>query len=381
MTKLHLSISSSDPSQKEYKFRIAAVLFSAVFLLSGLLFLDRLLLPKWLDDPLWEPATEIVTGFYEEERDSLDVLFLGSSHVFCGVNPLRVYEESGLTSYDLSSGLQRTWMSYYYLEEALKTQKPQVVVLDTAGLFMDTQNEESRNRMAIDYMRPSMTKWKAAAASRQPGESMVSYVFPSIRFHARILDLEKSDFTWLFRKDRHHYLHGYRFAYMDKVTPVTFLDVKSMAYNGRGIGPDSGTEVLWPEGSKSKEYLCRISELCRQKGIRLMLVTIPVTKAWDPERHELVRQFAEESGAEYMDFVGREAEIGLDPESDFYDASHLNIDGAHLFSGFLGRLLREQYFPGKPEENRQRHSPAAEEQWKQDLRRYYENYSIRNALP
>jgi len=42
------------------------------------------------------PETENWQAFYDEPKDSLDVIFLGSSHVYNGINPVVFYEETGL---------------------------------------------------------------------------------------------------------------------------------------------------------------------------------------------------------------------------------------------------------------------------------------------
>ena len=68
--------------------------------------------PVWKDTLAMEPATDIMRGFYAEPKDSLDVVFLGSSHVFCAINPLAIYDETYLKSYSLGSGQQRNWISY-----------------------------------------------------------------------------------------------------------------------------------------------------------------------------------------------------------------------------------------------------------------------------
>ena len=293
-----------------------------------------LLTPKWLDDREWEPASEIMAGFYAEPDDTLDILFLGSSHVFCGVNPLCIFDETGLRSYDLASGLQRAWVSYYYLLEALKTQKPSLVVLDTSELFDDENNTEPRNRMAFDYMHPSSVKWKAVAASAQPEESLVSYLFPSIRYHERIFDLSGKDFEWVLRKNHRNYLHGYRFEYMDRTARVSFAECDKTA---------SAPEGIWNPGSKSKSYLDQMVEFCRKNRTELVLVTIPTTAGWGWPEHCRIRDYAEEKGLKYYDFNTEIQEIGLSPTSDFYDAAHLNIRGAAKFSRYLGRKLRDDF--------------------------------------
>ena len=66
--------------------------------------------------------------FYNMEKDTVDVLFLGTSHSYCGFSPQDFYDLHGIRSYNLGSSRQGIWLSYYWLKEALKTQKPKIVV-------------------------------------------------------------------------------------------------------------------------------------------------------------------------------------------------------------------------------------------------------------
>ena len=106
------------------------VSFCAVFLLLFVA-VSGVIKPKWLArDSMWEPATLIEEGFYAEPENSLDVICIGSSHVFLDISPMAMWKAEGITAYDLTSSIQRMWVSYYYLKEALKYQTPKVVVLD-----------------------------------------------------------------------------------------------------------------------------------------------------------------------------------------------------------------------------------------------------------
>ena len=118
---------------------------------------------------------------YELDKDTVDVLIFGASHAFSSFSPEDLYEDYGITAYVQSSSCQRIWQSYYYLEEALKYQKPQYVILEPFWSFDATAQSEAYNREAIDPMRMSMTKIRAihTAVSKNPeGEYGLSYIFP-----------------------------------------------------------------------------------------------------------------------------------------------------------------------------------------------------------
>ena len=69
--------------------KIAFFFIVSVILLNVL---NKIFIPKWEEDGLWEPATRIVDGFYAEEENTIDVIYLGSSNSFYDINPLVVYE-------------------------------------------------------------------------------------------------------------------------------------------------------------------------------------------------------------------------------------------------------------------------------------------------
>lgn len=52
--------------------------------------------------------------FYKERDNSIDVLFLGSSHMFVNVNPSILWKEYGMAGFDLGGSVQPLWNTYYY---------------------------------------------------------------------------------------------------------------------------------------------------------------------------------------------------------------------------------------------------------------------------
>ena len=75
-------------------------------------------------------TTRKVEGFYAEEENSLDFVFVGSSQMFTTVVPAVLWEEYGMTSYDFGANEQPMYLSYYYIKEALKYQNPKAIVLE-----------------------------------------------------------------------------------------------------------------------------------------------------------------------------------------------------------------------------------------------------------
>ena len=72
----------------------------------------------------------------------MDVLVLGSSHAFENINTGTLWDEYGMASYVLGGSRQPSLeYIYYYLKEALKTQRPELIVLEGYMLLYDADYE------------------------------------------------------------------------------------------------------------------------------------------------------------------------------------------------------------------------------------------------
>ena len=111
------------------KFLLKAAVLTVVVLLF-VTFVNRMFVMKKYYDTTW-PSTSSFADFYQLDKNTVDVLFLGSSHGVSSFSPPKLYDDYSIRSYNLSSELQSLLVSYYWLKEALRYQTPKVVVLDT----------------------------------------------------------------------------------------------------------------------------------------------------------------------------------------------------------------------------------------------------------
>ena len=153
---------------------LRCILFLFLLIVSlGLI--NQALLPKFTDEsnPSW-PMTSSYFQFYKMERDSVDVLFLGSSVVENAFDPQTIYDEYGIRSYNLGSEQQSAFLSYYWLKEALRSQSPQAVVLDSHFLYTmhpgsAINTEDAFIRKCLDPMRLSPVKMEAVMGALPAG--------------------------------------------------------------------------------------------------------------------------------------------------------------------------------------------------------------------
>lgn len=101
-----------------------------------------------------------IHAFYSEPKDTIDVLYVGSSPLLRGVSPMVMWQEHGFTGYVRASALQAPSVSYGLLAESLKYQNPELVVLLCDNIFSDYDYAEREGdlRRGLDGMK--MSKYK-----------------------------------------------------------------------------------------------------------------------------------------------------------------------------------------------------------------------------
>lgn len=315
-----------------------------------------ILLPKYYTDQNW-PTSSTFIGFYQMQPDTVDVLTFGSSHMASGFNPQKLYEEYGIRSYNLSSEQQNLLVSYYWLKEALRTQRPKALILDCFFLFpydenMPFNSSESCLRKSVDFMKPDAVKQAMIRdiCELDNTQSALSYYFPNIRFHTRWYGLEKSDFR--FRVDgAASKLKGYcpfpTACENDSFSPFT---------TDPSVPADPFQPVM-------EEYLEKITQLCKEKDIKLILVKTPTT-AHNAARYNTIRAFADKHDLAYYDFneSGIYNDCSFDFLKDMYDNGHCSITGANKVTSYLGSILSSEYMV----------SSVEDPQWERSMNYYHE---------
>ncbi len=297
------------------------------------------------------PSSRVTCGFYQEPEGTLDVIYLGTSHIMCGISPMRIWQQQGITGYSLATERQYMGLTYFWLQEALKYQSPGLVVLDAMTLFAWPFSDfESRQRKALDYMKMSSVKRDAikAVCDYSADADPLTYYIPFVAYHDRWSMLTESDFSFPF-EDKKNLDKGFYMCYEGVGTEFT-----EPFYSSEG--------QLDPLSQATLDYFHLIRQLCADNGIRLLLVQMPRSEEWSMEKHDLVTEMAENYGFDFLDLGTDQAleEMDFDPVVDMYDPWHVSSYGADKVSALLGSYIAANYdFPA--------HSQQTTDQWNADM--------------
>lgn len=292
---------------------------------------------------------------YIQPKNKIDVLFLGSSHVHCNVSTPILWEEHGMASYLLTGAEQPVWNSYHYLVEALKTQRPKLVVLDMFGpaRFYEDYQEKWLDQN-LDGMRISRNKYEAVKTSTL--HDRANFFLGFTKYHSRYDQLKEADFrNFIWNRSQNMRWKGY--------TPL-------ITHAGLTEPDMSHVTQVRPMTEKSQLYFDKIVALTKEKGIELMLLSAPyLLEEEDQKVYNYIAQQAEENGILFLNYNTTRTyrEMGMDFGEDFADHAHLNEVGSSKYTEHLGRWIRDHY------EIPDRRGEKGYESW--DSQIYYEEES------
>lgn len=314
-------------SRKTVLSRIAAVTAFVVWISIVLSLTGKIVRAKFIGD-----STTIVNGFYEEKKNEIDLIVIGSSNSFCTINPLVLYEEYGIAAYDFGSSSQPMNISALYLKEALKRQKPKVVALEINMIMGDSISSGYEPGLRWGFTDIPLSADKLKCIYQSVGEinaAYCSYIFPVFRYHDRWKELSKTDYTY-FYQDKTNYTKGY-------------LETQSVAEMAVNLSDFDSEGTAWIE-EENLAYLDEMAELCRKKQVELLLFKSP-KENWHRYETEAVRALAQERELLFLDYneLYHNGELELDLAVDFRDGQHLNDFGAQKVSSHFGSYLKTMY--------------------------------------
>ncbi|MGN0402311.1 MAG: hypothetical protein ACI4HQ_08640 [Acetatifactor sp.] len=261
--------------------------------------------------------------FYELEENSVDVLFLGSSHCYCSVDVANLWEKQGIAAYSLSISGQDLCSSYHCLVEALKTQKPKVVCLEmfySALYGYESQGNLYRNLLPYRYSSNFLSAVDDIATEDERKD--IKLKWPVI--HTRYRELQREDFL------------SERAVYMSYSVET---NIKSMDK----LPVYTGEEIV-PIHEETEKWLKEIIALTQENDIQLLCFLSPFyieDYLWVKYRY--VEKLLAEAGIPFLNFVDLQREARIDSKSDFTDWGHTNHYGAQKVTEYLGKYLKMNY--------------------------------------
>lgn len=272
-----------------------------------------------------------IHSFYDEPKNTLDGVLIGSSHLFTGWLAPLAWEQQGIAVWPFTSSRQPMVVAKELIEEARKTQPDAVYIVE-----LSTPDEEEVTEGAIhdlvDSMPTSLQKFRIInELCNFVGYDFPDrweYFFPLIRYHSQWSELEETNFDLA--------NNGLKGA----CTRNSFL--ASVKDNSAYF---QSTDKLEEVPETTYDALEKVLQYCESEQVKVVFLLPPtVNDSLDVRaQHNTLKRICEERGFPVIDERQVMEEIGLDTKYDYYDGQHTNIHGAIKRTEYLAQYLMEHY--------------------------------------
>lgn len=268
-------------------------------------------------------------AFYTNADNTIDVLFMGSSHAYSNINTGILYDDFGIAGFNLGGAEQSLWNNYDWLVEAIKTQQPKLAVLEIFSTGVIKDDFQGAWLMDNLYGMKFSKNYYETVKKSTLDQAFESYILPFTRYHSRYTEITKEDFEY------EEYLKTFK----------GFEPKWGTRNNGEMTAPDiSGVTEITPISEKAERHYRKYMELCAQENIPLLLVCSPYQVTEDAQKiYNYMFSIAEEYDVPYLDFNKMYEELGLDFSVDMCEWSHLNETGNIKYTTWLGTYMKEHY--------------------------------------
>lgn len=308
----------------QFIFKCILLVITACLLMT---YFSIVLRPKYYEAP--DDMTNKTEGFYALEKKSLDVLFLGSSHSYYAFNPAILWKKTGAYSYVFAGECQPFSQTYYYLKQAIKTQTPQVIVLDVFGLLESSKacQTDGIYKKNSEGLRNEI--YRAQSLKEISDKSLkLDYLLDLRLYHSRWNEMTLNDFKFPFEKHFNPFF-GWTMGYPESDKKIE----RDTYYQTETVKPD---EI-------NLQYLDKIIDLCRKKHLPLLLVKTPfyVTQQ-EYNMLQYIKQYTQSKGIQFIDFndLYEEMNFHFDQDGDIW---HTNIRGSTKLMNKLIEVLKRDY--------------------------------------
>jgi len=291
--------------------------------------------------------------FYAFPKDSLDVVFLGSSHSYCTFDPEIIDSKLGTSSFQLGMPLQHLDSTYYTMREVYNYQKPYLAVIEVYWDMLDDEFELTQAGYLFQVMQNKELE-KDYIKNVFPMSEKIKYKNAAMRYQADYFAYRSSQLKKSVEakynvsmpvSQRQEGIEKYRSK------GYTYCDYKMMPDEFDKTNQFKGLDgSKWQMNETQADYLRELTKLCKSNGTDVIFVTAPVANVSMDyiknygEIHNKVQALADELEVSYLDFNYVNDEYGLLTNDNFRDDAHLNHSGVEIVDNYFVNWLNENYY-------------------------------------
>ncbi len=312
--------------KRNYKYILNTIVFVVIFAIY-VSYMSFMLVPRNSVD------FANVNGLYSEKKNSIDAVYYGGSACYVYYQPLRAYEKYGFTSYDYASNTVEPEVYQYWIKESLKTQKPDLLIIDARAFQYREKDQPPTNAAyhnAIDGLK-TFSLNKLAFINKYVGrdfeDDKVEYIFNFSQYHTAGV------FSW-----------KYAIRALLNKTPTEFKGWAYIVAQKEMERPEFETEEVQPIAKASDEILDELLNCLDKAGVKALFVISPYMETAEHKKmFNYVEKRVTERGYDFLDANEYYDDMGIDFKRDFYNESHVTVYGSEKYTDFLSEYIVNKY--------------------------------------
>ncbi len=363
---------------KAIKNIVCSILFISILLGSLVFFMPMF---RYEEDAI---SSGNMAMFYAQEKDTIDVAFVGSSALYRFISPTEMYLNYGVTSINFATANMNIYAMPGVIDELIKYQHPKVIVIEIRNYINNADREmhggefteeelakkESMFNRLVNNMPVSLTRSKIIhdTVPEMLGQDELDWHIEYLKTHTNWKNTSPSDIKSFFRR--------YVFKQVDDFDGNYYgVDYKgtvarSVIYHNEDRDFSDFDKVSEISG-KWLEKLQKVVDKAKSCGTEVMFLTTPYpTNETKVSYENFVEKYLTEQGVHYLNCNKRYDEIGIDFATDFYDDEHSNTKGIVKVTNYLAKHIIDYYDLEKTEltKEQQKDWQEAAEKWVSEVR-------------
>lgn len=284
-------------------------------------------------------SRRIITGYYSQDRDTVDVVAVGGSGLYRFFDTMLCYREEGFTSYDFCVASMPGVSVLPAIQDAMRTQKPKVLLIDAkrfAPARTRYRNKSIRNVTDSMPMGPARSEAisRYTRMYRTDWSEQLAMHLDLLLYHNNTRAItEKAH--WDLADNRWNQLEGT--TYFNGFGPsggLTPIDVSKLRFGSKRRGRLS---------RRSEELLRETLEYCRGLDCEVVFVVTPgYERQQSINAYNTMGDLCREYGVSFFNGEKLQKAMGIDYERDFYDLHHTNAVGACKFTRYFVNWLKKR---------------------------------------
>ncbi len=279
--------------------------------------------------------------YYSLSKGTVDAIMVGTSGIDRYWMASKAYNDHGITVYPMSTDSQPAWLTTEILDEALKHQDPELVIIDFRPFTVtntgdDLVQQEVSARRVIDIMDfLSINRLKAIFKTKKimeilkPDEEQnaLEFYFSFIKYHSR---WDEDNFTFDELKNIESKFMGFFISERFSIRSVYSF-------------PDSElTDERVPLDPVCNDAFEEVLEYVQGKDFEVLFLDTPHYLTYDESgRMNTMRDRLDELGIKYKCYSMEDNVLNI--TRDFYNDGHANFYGAQAFTDEFASYLLENY--------------------------------------